>query len=163
MSSIPQAYFIFYGTPSKKMVQVTVFLVIQKTMTEQQERFAIEYARLGNATQSAKNAGYSEATAYSQGQRLLKNAEVASRISEIKAQMAEDLRSKMVQQASTAFKVLVGIMNDESAKDADRIKCAIDVMDRAGYVAQQKVEVSANLSEKLDSVFNQLGGKGLKE
>ena len=48
-------------------------------MTEQQERFAIEYATSGNATQSAKNAGYSEATAYSQGQRLLKNVEVAEK------------------------------------------------------------------------------------
>lgn len=132
-------------------------------MTEQQEKFAIEYAVCGNATQSAKNAGYSEATAYSQGQRLLKNVEVAKKINEIKAQLAEDLRCKLVKEATTAFNVLVGIMNDGDAKDADRIKCAIDVMDRAGFVAQQKVEVTTGNSDKLNEIFAQLGGKELTE
>ena len=132
-------------------------------MTEQQEKFAIEYARTGNATQSAKNAGYSEQTAYSQGQRLLKNVEVAERIDAVKAQMAEDLRKEMRKQASTAFKVLVGIMNNENAKDADRIKCAVDLLDRAGYVAEKSVEVSVKKSEKLADVLTQISGKGLTE
>lgn len=132
-------------------------------MTEQQEKFAIEYAVCGNATQSAKNAGYSEATAYSQGQRLLKNVEVANKINEVKAQMAEDLRCRLVKEATTAFGVLVKIMNDDDAKDADRIKCAIDVMDRAGFVAQQKVEVTTGNSDKLNEIFSQLGGKQLTE
>jgi phage terminase small subunit len=33
-----------------------------------------------NATRAAKEAGYSERTAYSQGQRLLKNVEIKTRI-----------------------------------------------------------------------------------
>jgi hypothetical protein len=35
-----------------------------------------EYLATGNATEAAKRAGYSQRTAYSQGQRLLKNVEV---------------------------------------------------------------------------------------
>ena len=47
-------------------------------MTPKQERFAQEYLVDLNATQAAIRAGYSAATAYSQGERLLKNAEVAA-------------------------------------------------------------------------------------
>lgn len=42
--------------------------------------FAMEYLVDRNATKAAKRAGYSEATAYSQGHRLLKNVEVAAYI-----------------------------------------------------------------------------------
>lgn len=119
-------------------------------MTKQQERFAIEYASSGNATQAAKNAGYSEATAYSQGQRLLKNVEVAEMINSIKVQLAEDLRSEMVREASTAFNVLTSIMKSSEARDGDKIKCAIDVLDRAGYAAEKKLALRTNEDKSLD-------------
>src|SRR5690606_24873160 len=45
-------------------------------LTPKQAAFAREYLVDLNATQAAIRAGYSEKTAYSQGQRLLKNAEV---------------------------------------------------------------------------------------
>jgi phage terminase small subunit len=52
-------------------------------------RFCAEYLIDLNATQAAIRAGYSVKTAYSQGQRLLKNAEVAAALAEAqKAQMA---------------------------------------------------------------------------
>lgn len=47
-------------------------------MTPKQEAFVREYLIDLNATQAAIRAGYSEATAYSQGQRMLKNVEVAN-------------------------------------------------------------------------------------
>ena len=131
-------------------------------MTEQQERFAIEYATSGNATQSAKNAGYSEATAYSQGQRLLKNVEVAEKINSVKSQMAEDLRSRMAKEASTAFNVLVKIMNNDEAKDSDRIKCAADLLDRAGYVAEKKVEIKTNEDRSLDRLRQDMAYNDLR-
>lgn len=46
-------------------------------MNAKQSRFVQEYLIDLNATQAAKRAGYSDETAYSQGQRLLKNAEIA--------------------------------------------------------------------------------------
>lgn len=131
-------------------------------MTEHQERFAIEYATSGNATQSAKNAGYSEATAYSQGQRLLKNVEVAEKINSVKSQMAEDLRSRMAKEASTAFNVLVKIMNNDEAKDSDRIKCAVDLLDRAGYVAEKKVEIKTNEDRSLDRLRQDMAYNDLR-
>lgn len=134
-------------------------------MTDQQERFAIEYATNGNATLSAKLAGYSEATAYSQGQRLLKNVEVAEKINSIKTQMTEDLRKRMTKEASTAFNVLVEIMNNSKAKDADRIKCAVDLLDRAGYIAEKKVEIktSDDTIRMMDEYFTRADNAPVKE
>lgn len=48
----------------------------RKRLTPKQARFAEEYLIDGNATQAALRAGYSERSAYSQGQRLLKKDEV---------------------------------------------------------------------------------------
>ena len=49
-------------------------------MNERQKHFADEYIISKNATQSAIIAGYSEKTAYSIGQRLLKNVEISEYI-----------------------------------------------------------------------------------
>lgn len=49
-------------------------------MNRRQQRFVQEYLLDLNATQAAIRAGYNEKTAYSQGQRLLKNVEVKTAI-----------------------------------------------------------------------------------
>lgn len=49
-------------------------------LNERQKKFCDEYLIDLNATQAANRAGYSEKTAYSMGQRLLKNVEVAAYI-----------------------------------------------------------------------------------
>lgn len=61
-------------------------------LTEKQERFVAEYLVDLNATAAAKRANYSEKTAYSQGQRLLKNVEVQEAI-----QKAVSERSKRIE------------------------------------------------------------------
>lgn len=58
-------------------------------MTPKQQRFVEEYLVDLNATQAAIRAGYSEKTAYSQGQRLLKNAEIQKSIADAQAARSE--------------------------------------------------------------------------
>lgn len=60
-------------------------------LTAKQELFCQEYIIDLNATQAAIRAGYSERTAYSQGQRLLKKVEVLARVKELKSKRAEKL------------------------------------------------------------------------
>lgn len=60
-------------------------------MTRKQEQFISEYLIDLNATQAAIRAGFSKRTAYSQGQRLLKNVEVQGAITEAQAKRAERL------------------------------------------------------------------------
>ncbi len=57
-------------------------------LTPRQSRFAEAYAACGNASESARKAGYSIRTAPSQGARLLKNVHVAARITELQAAAA---------------------------------------------------------------------------
>lgn len=58
-------------------------------MSEKHQRFVEEYLLDLNATQAAIRAGYSAATAYSQGQRLLKHVEVKKAIAAAKKARAE--------------------------------------------------------------------------
>ena len=60
-------------------------------LNPKQERFVQEYLIDMNATQAAIRAGYSEKTAYSQGQRLLKHGELAARL----AQKQDALSTKL--------------------------------------------------------------------
>lgn len=53
-------------------------------MTPKQEKFCIEYLIDLNATQAAKRAGYSEKTAGSIGQRLLKKVEIQKLITTLR-------------------------------------------------------------------------------
>lgn len=61
-------------------------------LTDKQKRFVEEYLVDLNATQTAIRAGYSEQTAYSIGQRLLKKVEVQEAI-----QQAQNKRSERTQ------------------------------------------------------------------
>lgn len=58
-------------------------------LTAKQEQFVREYLIDLNATQAAIRSGYSEKTAYSQGQRLLKNVEVAATVEAGRQALAE--------------------------------------------------------------------------
>lgn len=58
-------------------------------LNDKQKRFALEYLKDLNATQAAIRAGYSEKTAYSIGQRLLKNVEIKALIEEEQKKVAE--------------------------------------------------------------------------
>ncbi|AER21685.1 TPA: terminase small subunit [Streptococcus suis] len=74
-------------------------------MNDKQIRFADEFIKLGNATQAALNAGYSEKTSYSQGQRLLKNVEVKEYINK----QMQELHKSNSMQAEEALSILSDI------------------------------------------------------
>lgn len=58
-------------------------------LTPKQARFVQEYLVDLNATAAAKRAGYSERTAYSIGQRLLKNVEIQKALQTARAALQE--------------------------------------------------------------------------
>ena len=59
------------------------------SLTAKRKAFVREYPIDLNATKAAIRAGFSEKTAYSQGQRLLKNVEVADAIQKALAERSE--------------------------------------------------------------------------
>lgn len=62
-----------------------------RKLKERLERFCRAYTLDLNATNAALTAGYARNSAYSQGQRLLKNSAVAARIDEIQRKQCEKL------------------------------------------------------------------------
>lgn len=86
-------------------------------MTEKQKRFCDEYIIDCNGTQAAIKAGYSPDTAYSQGQRLLKNVEVKKYIEE----RLEQLRSEKTADAKEVMEYLTSVMRGEHTEQVLRL------------------------------------------
>ena len=82
-------------------------------MTDKQKIFADEYLIDTNATQAAIRAGYSEKTAYSQGQRLLKKVEVANYIKS----KAEELKNDKIADATEVMMYLTSVLRGESSSE----------------------------------------------
>lgn len=75
-------------------------------LTDKQRRFVEEYPIDSNATQAAIRAGYSEKTAYSAGQRLLKDVEIAKAIEAKRKETSEKLgitRERLMEMAESVF------------------------------------------------------------
>jgi len=60
-------------------------------LKEKQEKFCQNYILHNNATRAAKDAGYSEASAYNQGYRLLQETSIQERIEELRNEMSTDI------------------------------------------------------------------------
>ena len=82
-------------------------------LSPKQTLFVENYLVSSNATDAAKKAGYSEKTAYSQGQRLLKKVEVQERIGK-----------RLEQAIITADEILQDVKSiaKSAEKDSDRLK-----------------------------------------
>lgn len=66
-------------------------------MNHKMKVFASEYLICGNATEAAMNAGYSKKTAYSLGQRLLKNVEIMEVINQSQERIQEEAELKVIE------------------------------------------------------------------
>lgn len=96
-------------------------------LTDKQTAFVREYLVDLNATQAAIRAGYSERTAYSVGQRLLKNVEIQRAVAAAQAKRARQVEIK-------AEDVLRGVIEvTTQARDSGDLKTALK-----GYELQGK-------------------------
>lgn len=100
-------------------------------MTEQQRRFAELYAAEPNATRAAEAAGYSRRTAYSQGQRLLKKAEIIAYIRELQEQAA----CERVLSVNRAKALLSDIALSTETTTQNRIRAVSVLLKSAGAMA----------------------------
>lgn len=82
-------------------------------MTERHKRFADEYLIDTNATQAAIRAGYSKKTAYSQGERLLKNVEIREYITQQMDKMSE----RTIATAEEVIKYLTAVLRGETESE----------------------------------------------
>jgi phage terminase small subunit len=96
-------------------------------LSEKHQRFVEEYLIDLNATQAALRAGYSAATAYSQGQRLLKHVEVAKAVRAAKKARAE--RMAISQDRVLVELARIAFFDPRKLFDADGKPIAINQLD----------------------------------
>lgn len=105
-------------------------------MTAKQRKFCDEYLVDANLTQAAIRAGYSEKTAYSQGQRLLKNVEIKTYIDE----QMEKIQKSTIASAEEVIEYLTSVMRGESVSTEIVIEGCGDGISEAKKVLKEPSE-----------------------
>lgn len=82
-------------------------------MTDRQQRFCDEYLVDCNATQAAIRAGYNSKTAYSQGQRMLKNVEVKAYIDK----QLGNIHSEKIADTQEVMKYLTSVLRGQTESE----------------------------------------------
>jgi phage terminase small subunit len=133
-------------------------------LTPKQEQFVSAYvgeARY-NATKAAMLAGYSEATAYSQGHRLLKNVEIAARIKDIlatRSMTAEAVLDELTDVAGADWREFItvrtnprtGAQIDVRMDLASKVK-ALEVLAKAHGLLTDRIDISGQVTQTVQLV-----------
>lgn len=154
---------MYDGGYGEGLSQIVLNEVVRTVLTEQRKLFVDEHLKLRckNATQAAVNAGYSPKSAQSQASQILKDTEVQKYLEERKKALQQDLREEFFFDALEARLIMYQIMKNPVAENKDRLSAAKDFLDRAGFKAPEKVEVTGQLDtgqRKLDDILDQLRG-----
>lgn len=139
-------------------------------MNNRQQLFCEEYLKDLNATKAAIRAGYSEKTAYSQGQRLLKNVEIKNRLQEIREKIQDEniatikdieeflslsLNGEMEEEVISVVAEIEGsskvVKTKKQISLRDRIKAA-ELLGKRYGLWTEKQEVDINLPTFIDDV-----------
>lgn len=104
-------------------------------MTSKQHKFICRYIINNNATQSAIEAGYSKKTAYSIGQRLLKNVEIQKVITQYKIESLNKMKIKIDEVLEDVHRI-----SKEGKNDYVKLK-ALDMLMRhcGAYLDEDKL------------------------
>lgn len=126
----------------------------RKKLTLKQERFCVEYAASGNATQAAIKAGYSPKTAYSIGQENLKKPEIIARIHELQAR---DKKMRIMSVDERQAKLTAIAENSEDENAAIRAIETLNKMDGL-YIQKHEVQVTRSLASILQEIDADVDG-----
>jgi phage terminase small subunit len=120
--------------------------------------FAEEWLKTMNATQSAIKAGYSERTAYSAGNRLLKKVEVKQYIDERLAEMQESSIADTNEVMQFLSSTMRGDILDQFGLDPalnDRLKAA-ELLGKRYKMFTDKQEISGADGEPIKVIFSNM-------
>lgn len=123
-----------------------------KKITPKQKKFADFYIECGNATESAKRAGYSEKTAYSIGQRLLKNVETSAYIAKRQQEIESERLCTLKEIQEFRSRVIRGEEKDAFGLDieiSDRLS-ACNQLEKALVIEEMEKERKKREEEALN-------------
>ena len=120
-------------------------------MTSKMKKFCLEYANTGNATQSAKSAGYSEKTAKSQGERLLRNPQVKQFLQEL----ADEMQSSKIASAREMQEILTSIIRGEFEEEVIVVEGCGDGISEA--VTKRKKPSTRDVTQAVNTLAKMQG------
>lgn len=148
-------------------------------LTEKQQRFIDCYIELGNATEAARRAGYSERSAKQIGNENLTKLDCF-----IKKRLQE-FEDKRIARADEVLKYLTSVMRGEETEEVVVVENLGDFMSRATTIDKEvgakerikaaellgkryslfteKVDITLEKSETFAEIIEQVGGEGLDE
>lgn len=113
-------------------------------MTEKQKRFCTEYLIDCNATQSAIRAGYSKKTAYSVGQRMLKNVEVKKYIDE----QFEKLKNDNIADTQEIMEYLTSVMRGEQKEQVALMYYGKQILEEKSASIKERLKAAELLGKR---------------
>ncbi len=132
----------------------TVLLTVNEKLNQRQKKFAEYYAQSGNASESARKAGYSAKYINSNVQKLLQNTAISEYIKEL----TDKMKDERIMTAKDRQVMLSDIARSEVNEAADRIR-AIDTLNKMTGEYLNKVEVTGGITaevSKLDDLVKQM-------
>lgn len=111
-----------------------------------QEKFCLEYAKCGNATEAAILAGYAEKYAGQNADKLLKNTKVQDRLKEL----AEQIESEKIADIKEMQQILTTIIRQQMQEEVPL------VVNNGDWSEVQMVEKKASIRDVV-SAINTLG------
>lgn len=126
-------------------------------LTPKQKKFCEWYIKTGNATEAAKNAGYSEKTAAYIGAENLRKPQISAYIAERLGKQDAALVADADEVLRFYSSVMRGQEKDQFGLDAsltDRISAAKELMKRYSKVDDGKKDAM----DRLDKILEEIGG-----
>lgn len=120
-------------------------------LTPKQQAFCDNYIVSHNATDAAIKAGYSSKTAYSQGQRLLKNVEIKKYLQE----HAQEAHTSKIATATEILEFLTDTVRNKANGLKDRLKAAQMLGDHFALYKDAQAEQTED--DCVTVVFQNLG------
>lgn len=115
-------------------------------LTDKQRIFIDEYLVCWNATEAAKKAGYSEKTAYSSGQRLLKDVEISRIIDERKEDIAKEAGLTKLRIIRKLLDIVdTDIKTNKNVSMTHVLNATLQISKMMGYNEAEKIEHSGGI------------------
>jgi phage terminase small subunit len=126
---------------------------MSEELTGKQQKFIEHFVILNHVTNAAKAAGYSEKTAHVQGSEMLKKLKIQKAIAEQRKRLTETLQNKFLAHAEEAINIHLEVMRNDEATAQSRLNAAKDILDRAGFKAPDKSELTGGIASKIEISF----------
>ena len=136
-------------------------------LTPKQQAFADYYLELGNATEAAKRAGYSEKTAYAIGNENLSKPEISAYIAERTEQIQGERIATIEEVMQFYTSVMRGEEKDQFGLEAslnDRLKAGQEIIKRLSAAKTENTEkINEGMQTLADLINNPQPNRNIGE